>query len=378
MPVINIQNWKTAAAPTPSLPAFTNIALNAALWNFNPVGYSGGQALYAPDSAGASIDAPYPQDWAGAIAGNDPPPWRITTFDDQNSNTNDLVQGNSSKQPVVQLTTPVIVTGGSQPGVYTYRGFYDAGGGPGLLYTLLGQPTNALAYGLINNLGNGAWEIYDGSAVQLYQSNDDPSFPWLASWTGITVAPGTQTGQIDFGTDGAGNAVITGLQSSGNLTLGTAFTLYLLVKINDLSATGTLFETTANGVTTTGGISVRSVAGVLTAGVKAAGGLNQKIKTISDTNWHFVTVVIDTTLSAANQVKLLVDNSTTGVTAPVATDLASLTLANQKANIGARNNAASDGSQSSMQDISIKTVAENATLQTAMYAYVKTLNTALP
>ncbi len=378
-----LASYPPAASGPPTLPAWVANSTWYGLWNFNPAANIPPAALI-DTGAGQLLDtgvAPYPIDIATFLAGGpDPPPYLTDTWYDQNL-ANNLGQGTAGKDPVFQITTPVIVTGGSQDGVYTYRGIVDSSGdGFFPYYNLLGQATDSTKYSVVEQ-GNGRWELTDASGTSIYNSGANlDSFPWLVVWTGITVAAGTQSGQIDFGTDGAGNAVTTGLQTANPLCNSGVGTIYILFKAGSLSATEVLFETGtgAAGSAKAKNISISLVAGVLTATIYDNTAVtplaNTKIKTISDTNWHLLALTWDVSLSAANQVSLKVDNSTTGVTAPISSTLAGLTIGNAVLNLGSRNNATSAPFDGSMQIVGYRPQADTPTQQTSMYNYIKYLN----
>lgn len=170
----------------------------------------------------------------------------------------------------------------------------------------------------------------------------------------------------------------SGLATAANVTLGVKFfTLYIRFKAGSLSETSILFETGSGAVGNAGIVRLSLVAGILTASVSdqtaVVALLNTKIKTISDTNWHIATVIVDTTLAAASQVTLLVDNSATGVTAPISTNLASENLTTAKFNVGARNNAASAWFTGSMSHLICFSVAQNLTLAGQWYSWINSL-----
>lgn len=385
-----------AISGPPALPAFSNSVGCWALWNFNPVGYPSGLGIEI-NGSDEEVDsvAPYPLKWANVIDDSGTPPYLTDTWYDQNSNTNNLAQ-TLTKRPVLQITTSVVVSGAGTAaanGVYTYRGLHDQGSGPAPYYNLVGEPDDPFTVAISSNGDNG-WIIWQDGDAAFYISGSEATFPWLvAGWNtgdvGVnptpTVTPaGTQTGEIDFGTDGAGNSVITGLRSSGNLCNSTVGTIYILFKAGSLLSTEVLFETGtgAVGAARAKNISISLVAGVLTATIYDNTAVtplaNTKIKTIADTNWHFLAVTWDVTLSAANQVSLLVDNSATGVTAPISSTLVGLTIGNALLNVGARNNASSAAFTGSMQGVITKNSADDAAAQTAMYNYCKYLNPAIP
>lgn len=400
MPVVCQNIYKTPNV-TPSLPAFSNIALCAGLWNFNPVGYPLGQPSVNANSTPLEFNSlsPYAGNYEAYIPLPDPPPFLVDTWGDQNGQINNLLQLGFAF-PVLQITTSVVVSGAGTAaanGVYTYRGL-DADSGYYPYYNLVGQPSDPTTASILSN--GIQWAITknpdDGN---YYNSANGPgdvatAFPWLATgWqssdVGVDPAPTVtaadpQTGQIDFGTDGAGGTPTTGLQSSGSLCNSATGTIYLLFKAGSLLSSEVLFETGtgAVGAARAKNISISLVAGVLTATIydntAVTPLLNSKIRTIADTNWHLLAVTWDVTLSAANQVSLKVDNSSTGVTAPISSTLVGLTIGNALLNVGARNNAASAAFTGLMQIARVQTNADDATAQTNMYNYCKYLNPAIP
>lgn len=278
-----IMGYGGVAAPT--LPAFTSAIAAYGVNNFNPSGYPAGIAASVNDFE-ANMPflgvTPYAADWTIPLL-DSTPPFLVDTWDDQNSNANDLVQ-----------------SGGARP---------------------------------------------------------------LLNYAAHTV---------DF--DGSSQGIAT----AANVTLGVKFfTLYVRFKAGSLAETSILFESGSGATGNAGIVRLSLVAGVLTASVSdqtaVVSLLNTKIKTISDTNWHIATVIVDTTLAAASQVTLLVDNSATGVTAPISTNLASENLTTAKFNVGARNNAASAWFTGSMSHLITFSVAQNSTLAGQWYAWINSL-----
>lgn len=177
---------------------------------------------------------------------------------------------------------------------------------------------------------------------------------------------------IDF------NGSSTGFATFDNVTFGGKFLiLYLRFKAGSLSETSVLFETGDGSAGNAGIIRVSLVVGVLTVSVSdqtaVTALLNTKIKTISDTDWHLLSVVVDTTAVAANQVLCWLDGSQTGWTAPISTDLASENLTTAKVNVGARNNAASNFFTGSMSHLLMFSVAQGATLRGQWQDWINSL-----
>ncbi len=103
------------------------------------------------------------------------------------------------------------------------------------------------------------------------------------------------------------------------------------------NADGVVLETGITGVSD-GTIGIYLSAGVLTVDLYGNIGARQrKVKTIADDNWHFLGIGFDTSLAAANQLAMKVDNSTSGVTASQTDDLASQLMGGGVPNIGCRN-----------------------------------------
>lgn len=140
----------------------------------------------------------------------------------------------------------------------------------------------------------------------------------------------------------------TGMSSTINLYDGsnTSGTLYIDVAPQSLIETGIILETGTGAVGNAGRISIRMVAGVLTAsiydGTAIASLPNTKVKTLSGHSRIWVCVTFDTTAAAANQVQLYVNNSQAGVTSTAAADLSGVQIGKDPANLGARNTASSN------------------------------------
>lgn len=373
-----------AGSSTPALPAFTSVAGAWGLFNVNPVGYLGGLAAIDGDTDHEFLFkaiSPYPFDWGDASDQNQP--IVLKNLADQNSNANDLIAAGAAR-PTLQVTTPVVVSGAGTAatnGTYTYRGVFDNGAGLYPYYNLAGQPSSFFGPYSLHELGSGGdWGMYGAVPDDglLYGSdNIGYSFPWQANWVlgdiGSnpipTVVAGTGQGETVF------NGSANGMQSSGNLFASDSqtFTGYLYFKAGSLVETSVLLETSSNGTTTAKQLSVRIVAGVLTVTMgNAVPLMNTKIKTISDSNWHLLTIVIDSTQSAANQVLCWLDKSQTGWTAPLSTDLASQTgMMKQKLNAGARNNGASTFFTGSLGvDMPMFTVAHDTSTRQAWENYL--------
>lgn len=164
----------------------------------------------------------------------------------------------------------------------------------------------------------------------------------------------------------------------------TTATIYILFKAGSLLETSVLLESNswADNATKIQQLSVRLVAGVFTVQVMNDNAItalaNTKIKTISDTNWHLAAITIDTAAAAANQVLLKIDNSATGVTAPISTDLSGLAIGSGEPNVGARANATSLFFTGKMRLGYCRSVADDATAQTAMFNYVTYLQSVSP
>lgn len=371
---------RRASSSTPALPSFTSVVGAWGLHNFNPVGYSAGNALQAAgdnqsDVAVFDAIAPYPADIVDIANPSQwgAPPYALQLWYDQNGNANNLNPGPTS--PTLQITTPVVVSGAGTSaanGTYTYRG-QDGNGFS--FYTLTG--TNPLVSAISFDSGNGWWSMFAANGDELYHGNNGVSFPWQDLWDAAvlgtlpvpTVSAGTQTGELDF------NGTSTGLATAANVTLGVqTATIYVRFKSGSLAETSVVFESGSGSTANKGAISIRMVGGILTASVSdqtaVVALLNTRVKTISDSNWHVATITIDTTQSAANQVKLLVDNSATGVTATITSDLASENLTTSKFNVGARNGAASAFFTGSLTDLLVYNIAQTPTQTTAMYNYI--------
>lgn len=326
---------KRIANTVPPLPAFDNVVLAVGLNSFNPVGYPEGGALeYGDDEINKPFlpDAPYGINWE--FEGS--PPYPLVKWKDQNSNTNDLTQTGGSR-PTLIVSTPVVVSV-LGAGTYTYRG-QTAGRG---YYNKFGQSTSTTLSVIVWDSGDGVWRLYD-AAGDFLDEGSDTSFPWQATWGSITVAAGDGQGMVVL------NGTSTGMRGAVELFPNTDAskqgTIYVDIQPLSLAETGIILETGPGGVADNNRISIRMVAGVLTATVFDATAIanlpNSKIKTISLTDRIFICVTFDTTLAAANQVQLYVNNSQTGVTSAAAADLSSARIGFGLPNVGARNNAAS-------------------------------------
>lgn len=176
--------------------------------------------------------------------------------------------------------------------------------------------------------------------------------------------------EIDF--DGA-TSYLSSVSSVGD---GHTWTSYLRFKAGSLVETSVLFEVGINGASDPTGLSVRMVAGVLT--VSMADGtpivplLNTKIKTISDSNFHLLSIVINTDAAAANQVLIWVDGSQSGVTAPISTNLAGENITQDTLFVGTHNQA-TQFFTGSMTDLLIFNVAQDATLRGQWQIYINAL-----
>lgn len=178
------------------------------------------------------------------------------------------------------------------------------------------------------------------------------------------------------------DGVSQGLQGAGNLfpSHTTAGTLYFDFAPQSLVETGVILETGQNEVQMGGRISIRMVAGVLTVSFYDATAIvalpNTKAKIISSTNRIWVAVTFDTSLAAANQVQLYVNNSQAGVTAPASADLSAVVgVGVDVPNVGARNNAASNYLTANMWEIRAETVVDAAAAMLVQYNYWNYLKT---
>lgn len=368
----------------PSLPDFENVIAAYGLNNFNPVGYpaaNGVNAAGQDDASDAAFRevAPHPLDWNALAAFG--APFLVNVWDDQNSQANNLTQHGGAR-PTLQITTPVVVSGAGTAaanGTYTYRGqFLDNDSDrTKAFYVLAEQPTSennsAVAY------VDSAWKVTASDSGTLYHSADNTSFPWqAAAFTedsgdspAPTVAAGTQSGEIVF------DGVISGLQSSNNLTLNTATTIYCFFKLGAADASGVLFEIGPSPLSTDGGLSAIFTAGVLQVAVyddSTVGDLRGKVKTVGDTDWHLLTIVIDTAAAGLdNQVLMWLDGSTAGVTNVGTGVLDMITLSNEKLNVGARNNGASNFLACSMTELLAFSVAQDTTLREQWQDYINSL-----
>lgn len=183
--------------------------------------------------------------------------------------------------------------------------------------------------------------------------------------------------------DGATSCMV-GSQNLFDFDTTATATFYVLFKAGSLIETSVLLNLGTAPLTNDGGLSVRLVAGVLTASMSGASPTflkNTKIKTISDNNWHLAAITIDTNAAAASQVLLKVDNSATGVTAPVSTDLLGVGIGKGEENnvpyVGASNQA-STFFTGSMREIYGRSTVDDATAQTTMWTYVQYLQSTLP
>lgn len=279
-----------------------------------------------------------------------------------------LNQWKASGPPLPAFTSPIAAYGvNSLSAAYAALAgqLANAGGGDGLLSSLVSP--------------------YPGDWTAFIAGSDPP--PYTTSlWrdqngnTNDLVGPGAGNPTLNYATHALDfNGTSTGLATAANVTLGGKFlTLYLRFKAGSLSETSILFETNDGNVANKGVVRLSMVAGVFTASVSdqtaVVALLNTRIKTISDTNWHVATLIVDSSLSAANQVKLLIDNSATGVTAPISIDLANENLTTAKWNVGARNNSASAWFTGSVSHLISFSVAHNLTLAGQWYAYIASLN----
>lgn len=357
----------------PTLPAFSNVAGSWGLYNLNPVGYPVGLAVDAFSSGDAYESAPlytgtppYALDWVDLISQFGPgvPPYSLVALPDQNS-ANDLLASGAAR-PTLQVTTPVVVMG-IGAGTYTYRTQFSGFA----LYVLLGQPTgsadSSTPYALYNEGGD--WMINDDAGNGLNPSNDDSAFPWQASWTGSTVSSGSGHGMVVF--DGAA----TNLQGGSPLLNSNKGTVYVDFAPLNLVETGVILETGSGAAGIANRLSIRMVAGVLTASVYDATAIvalpNTKIKTLSTSDRIFVCVTWDTTLAAANQVQLYINNSQTGVTSAASADLGGATIGNGVPNVGSRNGGAAEGTflTANMWSLEVLTVADDTSARLTQYNY---------
>lgn len=367
---------RRAASSTAPLPSFSNVvAAYSVSGNYDPAGYPELPSFEAnARSCNFTAATPYPPDYANFIDGADPSPYLATTWNDQ-TQVNDLTASGAAR-PTLQITTPIVVSG---------AGTSAANGTP----TYFNQTNSRAAYVYSGSdpTADGiywtgtAWRIRRSSST-LYASSDDVAFPWLATtWDEAigdspapTVAASTQKGEIQF------DGTATGLATSANVTLGVQVsTFYIYFKAGSLVETSVLFETGSGAAANKGAISVRMVAGVLTVSVSdqtaVVALLNTKIKTISDSNWHLLSVVIDTTAAVnANQVLCWLDGSNSGWTSSISTDLSDENLTTAKFNFGARNNAASAFFTGSVTDFPFFSVAQNNTLRGQWEAYITSLH----
>lgn len=379
----NVAAMGAAAVSGPPLPAFSNVVACYGLHNFNPVGYPAGTGVQGATDSGDGDGfggvftevAPYPVDWGGVISAG-PPAYLVIGWNDQNA-TNDLIQSGSAR-PELLVTSPVIVSGaGTSAANGTYR-FTAIVNGRGS-YNLSG--TNPLVSAITFDDGLGVWNIFAANGDALYIDETNVSFPWQGTWnTNLgsepppTVAAGAGQGEIDF------NGSSTGLATAANVTLGVqTATFYIYFKAGSLAETSVLFETGSGAAANVGAISVRMVAGTLTVSCSdqtaVVALLNTKVRTIADSNWHLLSVVIDTTAAVnANQVLCWLDGSATGWTSTISTDLSDENLTTSKFNFGARNNAASTWFTGSATDFLFFNAAQNNTLRGQWEQYIISLH----
>lgn len=370
----NIAAIGAAGSVAPSLPAFSNVVAVYGLNNFNPVGYPAGLAV---ETNGGNelvygLAAPYSADWATFIAIGDPPPFLAQIWGDQNSNANDLT-GAGSARPTLQIVSSVLVSGAGTSaanGEYRFLSIIN-----GKAKYQKGSDPDAV----INWTGDN-WIIGVGGDPA-YLSLDDTAFPWQAVFVvadvGDSPAPtvtqvGSGTGQVEF------NGTATGLQSSIALYgSGSATgTIYGWIQPKSLSETGVIFETGtfADRANTIKQISIRMVAGVLTATIFDQTAItalpNMKVKTLSAIDPIFITFQWDTAVATASlQTTLLVNNSATGVSSAAAADLSGLLIGGAKVNVGARNNAASAFLTANMWMLLAKSVVDSSTVRAQWFAY---------
>lgn len=179
------------------------------------------------------------------------------------------------------------------------------------------------------------------------------------------------------------DGVQTGMQGGALYTSGSATgTIYLDVQPLSLVQTGVILETDTftNNAHTTRQISIRMVAGVLTATIFDNTALvalpNTKVKTIVATDRIFITFTWDTGVGvAANQTALYVNNSASGVTSAAAADLSGLLVGQGSANVGARNNAASQFVTANMWSGEAFTVVDDSAAKLVQYNYNQYLKT---
>ena len=370
------------AAGSVALPAFSNVVAAYGLNNFNPAGYSEGLAFAVEGSndngsAPFATAAPYPADFVGFQGDAGSPPFLQSAWGDQNSNTNDLIQS-ASARPTLQITSSVLVSGAGTAaanGTYTYRGQFNGHA----YYNLLGQPDSTANSGIAWTALD-LWRVNSSSGELLYFSDGDSSFPWQQTFiesAGDSPAPtvtqiGSGTGQVEF------NGTATGFQSSVALyDSGSATgTIYGWIQPKSLSETGVIFETGtfADRANTIKQISIRMVAGVLTATIFDQTAItalpNMKVKTLSATDPIFITFQWDTAVATASlQTTLLVNNSATGVSSAAAADLSGLLIGGAKVNVGARNNAASAFLTANMWMLLAKSAVDNSTARAQWFAY---------
>lgn len=174
--------------------------------------------------------------------------------------------------------------------------------------------------------------------------------------------------------DGAAQGLLSfaELYPDGGSTTGT---IYLDYQPLDLVSTAVIFET---GTGTAGGlaqnISIRQVGAVLTCSVYDDTAVialaNTKIVTLANTNRIWIAFTFDSTNgTAANQTALKVNNSATGVSSPISTNLHSLQIGNAQLSLGARNNAASAYNHCNMWLVRAQNNVDNAAAHLVEYSY---------
>lgn len=215
-------------------------------------------------------------------------------------------------RPEVLVTTSQIYLGQE----YTWTGldgsdipYYNIEGGSG--------PTvGSISYGA--NIDG--WTVYDldGDAIN-DATAPGGSFPSQATgWTNGPVTAGTGSGLVSFnGSNGMAGDVV--LYAGGSAT----GSIWIDYEPTDLVSTGVVFETgTGLGTAVRRSISIQQVASVLACSVFESTPLaNTKTVTLDGSRvllnfqWNTDEVV------PANQTSLVVNNSATGVTSPVSTDV---------------------------------------------------------
>ncbi len=153
----------------------------------------------------------------------------------------------------------------------------------------------------------------------------------------------------------------------------TTGTIYGGFKARSLIETSVILETGTGAADQAQRLSIRLVAGALTCSIFDATPVvalaNTKIKTISDTNWHWLAFGWNTALVGAAQTFLKVDDSSTGVTSPISTSCSGLAIAAGVPNVGARNNGASAWFTGLIDPIIVRNVVDNAATQTSYHDY---------